>query len=157
MPPPLPARTAPSRVILALTLALALAGCEGSGGPVPTPADFSDLSAALSRHGITLEGVVSGEAGCADQELARTAKRVRASGLDQQAPATVYIYMFRDRTTFERLRPAVDACARSYVADPSTYATVAVSPFVAAGQGPWGARFTAALQAGLSEAAGTGG
>ncbi|MGZ6339926.1 MAG: hypothetical protein ACXWNG_06130 [Candidatus Limnocylindrales bacterium] len=144
-------------LVLTTGLLLALTACEGQSGPLPTPADFSDLSASLSRHGIALEGVVSGEAGCPDQELVRTAKRFQASGLDQSTPATIYLYMFRDRGTFERLRPAVDACARSYVSDAATYASIAVSPYEVAGQGPWGSAFEAALRGGLTEAAGTGG
>ena len=54
------------------------------------------------------------------------------------------------------LRSAVDACARSYVTDPETYETVETSPFVLAGQGPWGPQLKDNLRAALTDAAGTG-
>ena len=41
---------------------------------------------------------------------------------------------------FERLRATIDDCARSFVTDPETYESLEQSPFVMAGQGPWGSR-----------------
>jgi hypothetical protein len=44
------------------------------------------------------------------------------------------------------------------VTDPATFEAIdAYSPYVVAGQGPWGARFRAALREALRIAAGTGG
>ena len=78
-------------------------------------------------------------------------------GLDQATTVRLYLYIFRDRDAFERLRATVDACARSYVTDPETFESIDQSPFVLAGQGPWGQQFEAALRAGLLKAAGNGG
>ena len=50
----------------------------------------------------------------------------------------------------------VDACARSYVTDPDTYESAEQSPFVVAGQGPWGPQFKAALRKVLEVTAGSG-
>ena len=49
------------------------------------------------------------------------------------------------------------ACARSYVTDPAGLESIDVSPYVLAGQGPWGPDLRAALRAGLTVAAGNGG
>jgi hypothetical protein len=100
---------------------------------------------------------VSGEAGCDDAELRRTAIRFRAQGLDQAEPVTLYLYIFRNRDAFERNREAVPPCAAAYVTDPDTFEQVEQSPYVMASQGPWAPEFEAALRATLATAAGTGG
>ena len=68
----------------------------------------------------------------------------------------IYLYIFRNRASFERLRATVDACARSFVTDPETFETVEQSPFVVAAQGPWATEFEAAIRDALEVAAGTG-
>ena len=99
---------------------------------------------------------VSGDAGCPDLVLTPTAIAFDARGLDQTEYVHIYVYIFRNRETFERLRASIDACAASFVTDPETYESVEQSPFVLAGQGPWGAEFEKALRDGLTAAAGTG-
>ena len=69
----------------------------------------------------------------------------------------VYLYVFRNRAVFERLRATIDDCARTFVTDPETYESIEQSPFVMAGQGPWGTEFEAALRAGWRSRPGTGG
>ena len=140
-------------------ISLVLAGCSALSGrpPTPTPADFTGIVASLARHGVTIDHVVSGDAGCPDQALARTAISFQARGADQPAPVKVYLYAFADEEAFDRLRAAVDACARSYVSDPSAFESIDASPFVLAGQGPWKAGFEEAVRAGLKEAAQQGG
>jgi hypothetical protein len=140
-------------------IVLAVAACSfvKTGSPVPTPADFPDTAIALVQRGIVMDHVVSGDAGCDDRVLAPTAIAFDASGLDQTNKVRIYLYIFRNRASFERLRATVDDCARSFVTDPETYESIEQSPFVLVGQGPWGARFEAALRAGLEVAAGTGG
>jgi hypothetical protein len=146
-------------VIAACLLAVIVAGCGAFRGqtPAPTPADFAGVVANFSRRGITVQHVVSGDAGCADQALARTAISFEAQGADQSTPVTIYLYSFADREAFDRLRPAIDACARSYVRDPEAFDSIDAAPFVLAGQGPWGANFKQALRASLEEAAQQGG
>lgn len=143
---------------LVIVVAL-LAGCGtvSRTPPVPTPADFPTIAGALTNGGIRVGTIVSGDPGCADQNLGKTAIAFDASGLDQPFPARIYIYIFRNRQTYERLRSTIDACAASYVTDPATYESVETSPYVVAGQGPWGPQFRAALRAAISQAAGTGG
>jgi hypothetical protein len=99
---------------------------------------------------------VSGNGGCPDANLAKTAIAFDVVGLDQPSPVHVFVYIFRNRATYERLRATVDACARSYVTDAQTYESVETSPFVLAGQGPWGPQLKDNLRAALVEAAGTG-
>ena len=103
-----------------------------------------------------MNNVVSGDAGCADRELIPTAIAVDASGLDQATPVRIYLYIFRNHASFEKLRANIDTCARSFVTDPETFESVEQSPFVLAGQGPWAPRFEAAIRQGLEVAAGTG-
>jgi hypothetical protein len=135
-----------------------LTGCSviSRTPPVPTPADFQGIAGDIVQRGINVTHVVSGDGGCPDSNLGKTAIAFDVAGLDQPTPVHVYVYIFRDRATYERLRTAVDDCARSYVTDPQTYESVETSPFVIAGQGPWGPQLKDNLRAALVEAAGTG-
>ncbi len=146
------------RGLLGLVLLIALAGCgRATALPSPTPADFPGIADRLSSVGITVANVISGDAGCPDANLARTAIGFDASGIDQATPVRVRLYIFRDHDSWQRLSASVATCARAYVTDPSTYESLAPSPFVASGQGPWAPSFAAALERALTEAAGTGG
>ena len=142
-----------------LLTTLAVSGCSfvETTPPAPTPADFQDTAIQLTQHGVVLDRVVSGEAGCDDKVLAPTAIAFDASGLDQPTKVRVYLYIFNNRDAFERLRATIDDCARNFVTDPETYESLEQSPFVIVGQGPWGPKFKAALRSGLEVAAGTGG
>lgn len=137
---------------------LALAGCGtiSTSPPAPTPADFQGIATELSKRAIAIDRIVSGDAGCADPVLVPTAIGFDASGLDQAQPVRIYLYVFRNRAAFERLRATVDDCARTFVTDPDTFETAEQSPYVVAGQGPWAPDFEAALREGLEVAAGTG-
>ena len=106
--------------------------------PAPTPADFSGIAIELAKRGLELDNVVSGDAGCDDKVLRPTAIAFDATGLDQATPVRLYLYIFADRATFERLRATIDACARTFVTDPETFESIEESPFVIAAQGPWG-------------------
>ena len=149
-----------SRVsILAFAAALLLGACGLASGspPAATPADFVGITAALAQRGVAVNHFVSGDAGCADPILTPTAIAFDAKGLDQADNVRIYVYIFRNREVFERLRASVDGCAASFVTDPETFETVEQSPYVLAGQGPWAAEFEEALRQGLAAAAGTGG
>ncbi len=143
---------------LALGLAVVVIGCStiSRTPPVPTPADFPGIAALLSQHGIRVDKIVSGDAGCPDVDLGRTAIGFDASGLDQAASVRVYVYIFRDRATYLRLRTSIDKCAATFVTDPATFESVETSPYVVAGQGPWAQTFKDTIRAALAEAAGTG-
>ena len=149
-----PIRTAAASAVLAL--AVAACGAISTSPPAPTPADFGGIANELGRGGVTVTDIVSGDAGCDDRELIPTAIAFDASGLDQATPVRIYVYIFRNRASFEKLRARIDTCARSFVTDPETFESVEQSPYVLAGQGPWAPRFEAALRAGLEVAAGTG-
>jgi hypothetical protein len=158
---PYPLRTFQARAVTATLVVVAassLVGCDVlvETPPAPTPADFQGIAADLVQRGIRIDNIVSGDAGCADQELARTAIGLDAEGLDQTAPTRLFLYIFRNRDAYERLRQTVDGCARSYVADPEAFETVETSPFVVAGPGPWAPQFRDAVRAAVLEAAGTG-
>jgi len=142
-----------------LAVAVLLAGCGtiSTTAPPATPTDFPGLTGRLSVAGIQASDWVSGDPGCDDQELGRTAIRFVARGLDQTEPVTLYLYIFRNRDAFERNRQAIAPCAASFVTDPETFEQVEQSPYVVASQGPWAPRFEAALRATLESAAGTGG
>ena len=147
------------RALLAIGLvALLVAACGvvSTSPPAPTPADFPGIAIELVKRGVVVEHPVSGDAGCSDRTLSPTAIGLDASGLDQAGVVRVYLYIFRNRAAFERLRASVDDCARNFITNPETYESIEDSPFVVAGQGPWGSRFKAALRDGLKVAAGTG-
>jgi hypothetical protein len=151
-----------SKLVAALVAVLVAGIATGCGSitwtpPAPTPADFPGLAAVLSRRGIVIGRIVSGDAGCDDPALVPTAIRFDASGLDQPAPTRVYVYIFRNREAFERLLPDVASCASRYVTDPEGEPWVPISPFIMTGPGPWPPAFREALTEGLDEAAGSGG
>ena len=141
---------------LALTL-VAACGRISTAEPAPTPADFGGIATELTKRGIALDAIVSGDAGCQDPVLIPTSIGLTARGIDQAEPVRIYLYIFRNREVFERLRSTIDACAASFVTDPETFESIEESPYVLAGQGPWGAGFRTALRAGLAAAAGSGG
>ena len=147
-----------SRLVIGL-LALLLAGCGTRTADLPaaSPANFPTIVARLAVAGIVVTDQVAGDAGCRDTKLVSTAVGFSASGLDQAAPVRIHIYMFADAPTWTRLSNTVAACAQSFVTDPATYESVDPSPFVLAGQGPWGATFRAKLRQVLTDAAGDGG
>lgn len=147
------------RALFGLLLSAFVAGCGviPMHSPEPTPADFQDLAAQLAKRGLAISHVVSGEAGCTDPTLIPTAIALDASGRGQSTSVRLYLYVFRDRDAFDRLRETVDACAASYVTDPETFESIDQSPYVLAGQGPWAPDFEAALREGLKVAAGNGG
>ena len=146
------------RVVARVALALAVSACGtiSTSPPAPTPADFGGIAAELGKVGVSVDNAVSGDAGCTDRELIPTAIAVDAGGLDQATPVRIYIYIFRNRASFEKLRVNIDACARAFVDDPETFESVEQSPYVLAGQGPWAPGFEAAVRHGLEVAAGTG-
>lgn len=140
-------------------LALLLAGCgtRVANLPAPSPANFPSIAAQLSAAGITVTNEVSGDAGCKDSQLVSTSVGFTAVGLDQLAPVRIHIYMFADAPTWSRLSSGVSQCAQSFVTDPATYESIDPSPYVLAGQGPWGTQFRDTLRQVLTIAAGDGG
>jgi hypothetical protein len=138
-----------------LALALILAGCAAftPQSPRPTATDFAGIVDELARAGVGVANVVSGEPGCDDQRLARTAIAFDASGVDQAGPTRVYLFAFKNATVYDELRPVVDLCARSFVADPADYSAVDATPYVFAGPGPWAPDFEEALRDALERAA----
>src|SRR6478735_2094353 len=144
---------------LLVLVVIALTGCGGLIGTEPpaTPTDFPGLTGRMKLAGIVLDDWVSGDAGCADPDLVPASISFDASGLDQETPVKVYLYVFRNRDAWERHRDAIGPCAQSWVTDPQTYEEIQESPYVVAGQGPWAPDFEAAVRSVLATAAGTGG
>jgi len=141
-------------VVLLLTL---VAACGiSTAEPAPTPADFPGIATEITKQDVLIRDIVSGDAGCQDPVLVPTSIGFTMSGLDQTKPVRTYLYIFRNREAYERLRASVDDCARSFVTDPATFESIEQSPFVLAGQGPWAPGFKAALRTALEVAAGTG-
>jgi hypothetical protein len=156
---PMPSfRATLSGLALTAVTALAVAACGtiSTTPPAPTPADFQGIATELTKRGIAIDDLVSGDAGCSDPVLVPTAIGITAKGIDQAEPVRMYLYIFRNRDSYDRLRLSIDACARSFVTDPQTFASVERSPFVIAGQGPWAPQFEAAIRDALTVAAGTG-
>jgi hypothetical protein len=148
-----------ARALLILVAAVTFAGCSGLAGtaPAPTPLDFPGIAGELAKVGILIGDYKSGDAGCADGSLIPTAVGFDAAGLDQKDRVHLRVYIFRNRETFDRRRPDVDTCAAAWATDPATFEFIDASPYVLAGQGPWGDGFHAALRVALVAAAGNGG
>jgi hypothetical protein len=143
--------------ILASTV-VALAGCGNVSftEPPATPTDFAGITGRLHTAGIDVYDYVSGDPGCKDPDLAKTAIRFTVQGLDQTTPATLYLYIFNNRAAFERNRDKIGPCAASFVTDPQSFQEIEQSPFIIASPGPWAPQFEAALRATMVKAAGTG-
>jgi hypothetical protein len=141
---------------LGLLFAASACGTISTTPPAPTPADFPGIETELASRSVVVSRMVSGDAGCPDPTLIPTAIAFDARGLDQAEAVRIYLYIFRNRASFERLRASVDVCARSFVTDPETFESVEQSPYVLAGQGPWAPGFEAAVRDALEVAAGTG-
>jgi hypothetical protein len=118
-----------------------------------TPTDFTGIVAELESVGIDVNRVVSGEAGCDDQRLSRTAIAFDARGLDQPTAVRIHLYAFKDQQVYAELRATVDACARSYVTDAAAFGAIDEPPYVLAGSGPWAPSFKDALRTALQRAA----
>lgn len=146
-------RLLPVAALLAVVIGC---GTISTSAPEPTPADFQGIATELTKRGVVISDIVSGDAGCADPTLIPTSIGLTATGVDQAEPVRIHLFIFRNRAAFERLRATVDGCARSFVTDPETYETVEQSPFVVAGQGPWASEFEDAVRDALEVAAGTG-
>lgn len=146
-------------VLLAVLAAVVLGGCSALRGqaPTPSPLDFPGIAGELAKRGILIADYTSGDAGCDDATLIPTAVGFEAAGLDQADRVHLRVYIFRDPDTFDRRRPDVDTCAAAWATDLSTFEFVDASPYVLAGQGPWGEKFHAALRAALLAASGKGG
>ena len=153
---PMHARRSLVTALIPMALVLAACGAISMTAPAPTPADFQGIASELTRRSIVIDNLVSGDAGCDDSTLIPTAIGLTATGLDQIEPVRIYLYIFRNRDAFDRLRPSIDDCARAFVTDPETFETVEQSPFVLAGQGPWAPEFEAAVRESLTIAGGTG-
>ena len=146
------------RLALVAAVAAAVAGCGRVSftEPPATPTDFPGLTGRLNAVGIKVRDYVSGDPGCSDPDLAKTAIRFTAEGLDQATPQTMYLYIFNNRAAFERNREKIGPCAASFVTDPQTFQEIEQSPYVVASQGPWAPQFEAVLRKTLELAAGTG-
>jgi hypothetical protein len=147
------------RLALAWWVAAVLAGCGALtvSPPVPGPESFPEISSQLGRVGIAVDNWTAGDAGCDDPTLSATAIRFQVHGLDQAAPLTLRIYIFRNRAAWERRQADVDACVAAWADDPATFEIESTSPYILAGQGPWPPGFAAALRGALKAAAGSGG
>jgi hypothetical protein len=145
-------------LVLAFALALALGACTGmlTSPPPAAPESFPGIAGQLGRFGVNVESWTSGDSGCGDAALNPTAIRFTADGLDQSAPVTLRIYIFKDRETWDRRLADVDTCSASWATDAASFVIVQTSPYVVAGQGPFPPQFDAALRKGLAESAGSG-
>lgn len=93
-------RTAPFVALLAIVVAAC--GTISTTAPPATPTDFAGIAGRLNAAGIKVSDWVSGDPGCDDGDLAKTAIRFEARGLDQATPVTLYLYIFRNHDAFER-------------------------------------------------------
>ncbi len=138
-----------------VTALVVVAGCSAftPQTPKPTATTFNGIVEELAREGVGVANVVSGDPGCDDQRLARTAISFDASGVDQTEPTRVFLYAFKNAAVYDELRPVVDLCARSFVTSPDDYGSVDAVPYVLTGPGPWAPQFQDALRRALERAA----
>jgi len=148
-----------SRIALVASLALLLAGCGSGlevihGSPKATPTDFAGLTQKLANHNLTVDTVVSGDAGCTDQGLAPMAISFTIAGLGEATPLPARIYRFRNDESYTKLRATVDTCAAEWVTDPAGLLMIDATPYVLVMEGATDQAFIDALRTSLHEAAG---
>jgi hypothetical protein len=148
-----------SRVALVASLALVLAGCGSGlevihGSPKATPTDFAGLTQKLANHNLTVDTVVSGDAGCTDQGLAPMAISFTIAGLGEAPPLPARLFRFRNYESYTKLRATVDTCAAEWVKDPANLLMIDASPYVLVMEGATDQAFIDALRTSLHEAAG---
>jgi hypothetical protein len=147
------------RVALVASLALVLAGCGSGldaihGSPKATPTDFAGLTKRFSKFNLTVDAVVSGDAGCTDQGLAPMAISFTIAGLGEDTPLPARLYRFRNDTSYTKLRATVDTCAAEWVTDPAALLMIDVTPYVLVMEGATDQAFIDALRTSLNDAAG---
>lgn len=146
------------RVSIALLAAVALGGCSNLLGTPPpqAPQAFPGVVGQLGRFGINVSTWTSGDPGCDQPSLSPAAIRFEATGLDQSTPVLLRIYIFGSREAWNRRLADVDSCVGRWATDPSTFVLIQTSPYVVAGQGPWGSGFDDALRQAIEASAGSG-
>jgi hypothetical protein len=137
-------------------LVVSACGVISTSAPAPTPTDFQGIATEIVTRGIAIDHLVSGDSGCTDATLTKTAIGFDARGLDQTSVVHLRIYIFGDAEAYARLRSTIDPCAATWMTDATTFESIDDSPFVIAGQGPWAPGFMAALREALEVAAGNG-
>ncbi|MCX5978234.1 MAG: hypothetical protein NTW70_01905 [Chloroflexi bacterium] len=147
------------RIALVASLALLLAGCGSGlevihGSPKATPTDFAGLTQKLANHNLTVDTVVSGDAGCTDQGLAPMAISFTIAGLGEATPLPARLFRFRNDESYMKLRATVDTCAAEWVTDPARLLMIDASPYVLVMEGATDQAFIDALRTSLHEAAG---
>jgi hypothetical protein len=148
-----------SRAALIASLALVLAGCGSGldaihGSPKATPTDFAGLTKRFSKFNLTVDAVVSGDAGCTDQGLAPMAISFTIAGLGEATPLPARLYRFRNDTSYTKLRATVDTCAAEWVTDPARLLMIDATPYVLVMEGVTDQAFIDALRTSLYDAAG---
>jgi hypothetical protein len=148
-----------SRAALVASLALVLAGCGSGldaihGSPKATPTDFAGLTKRFSKFNLTVDTVVSGDAGCADQGLAPMAISFTIAGLGEATPHPARLNRFRNDASYTKLRATVDTCAAEWVADPAGLLMIDATPYVLVMEGATDQAFIDALRTSLDQAAG---
>jgi hypothetical protein len=148
-----------SRIALVASLALLLAGCGSGlevihGSPKATPTDFAGLTQKLANHNLTVDTVVSGDAGCTDQGLAPMAISFTIAGLGEATPLPARLFRFRNDESYTKLRATVDTCAAEWVTDPAGLLMIDATPYVLVMEGATDQAFIDALRTSLHEAAG---
>ena len=148
-----------SRSALVASLVLVLAGCGSGldaihGSPKETPTDFAGLTKRFAKFNLTVDTVVSGDAGCTDQGLAPMAISFTIAGLGEATPLPARLYRFRNDASYTKLRASVDACAAEWVTDPAGLLMIDATPYVLVMEGATDQAFIDALRTSLYDAAG---
>jgi hypothetical protein len=147
------------RVALVASLALVLASCGSGldaihGSPKATPTDFAGLTKRFATFNLSVNTVVSGDAGCTDQGLAPMAISFTIAGLGEATPLPARLYRFRNDASYTKLRATVDTCAAEWVTDPAGLLMIDASPYVLVMEGATDQAFIDALRTSLYDAAG---
>jgi hypothetical protein len=112
------------------------------------------LTKRFSKFNLTVDTVVSGDAGCTDQGLAPMAISFTIAGLGEATPLPARLYRFRNDASYTKLRATVDTCAAEWVTDPASLLMIDATPYVLVLEGATDQAFIDALRTSLYDAAG---
>ncbi len=104
------------RGLISLLLALTVAACGNFTAPIPTPGTMDDVIAGLVLRGVTVHGLVSGNAGCPSSELHSNAVMMEVAIDDRSATHAIYLFRWRRAGDYANSAQAFAGCVAEYQA-----------------------------------------
>jgi hypothetical protein len=138
-------------------LLFAVLGCYGDDGPGPTPGTMDDVIGAIVLQGITVQHLVSGDAGCSTASLHEDAVHMTLVIGEQTAlPYEVYFFNWNSQKKYDAAASDFSACMSEYLSHNPTVHLTELDAFPWRAYGPaWTPELYNKLAAALTSVDGT--